>query len=315
MNIAVVGTSSVGTAIVKKAHEHGHTVTAFGDADGAFVDTDGIDVANAVENRESRDLSGTDPLEVALDASYDVLIEATPTSVGHSQPGYEHVRAAFKRDRDVVLVNKGLLAERYRDLRQLEEDSLGELRFEATVVGTIPVMTTIQDLDPTTISAVRGIFNGPSNFILTRMATEGLNYESVLAEVQELGIADADPTFDVDGIDAALQCVIVANVLEEGNSEYTLDDAAVEGIADLPGSALDLAVGDGRTIRLVGEVSDDQIRVGPRLIPEQSSLAVSGTDNIVQLETKHAGRLNISGRGADISTTATAALMDVSRLS
>ena len=315
MNVAVIGTGSVGTAIVKRAHDYGYTVTAFGDAEGAIVDADGIDVAHALESRDSTDSVGVDSLEVALDTSYDVLIEATPTTVGHSQPGYEYVRVALERDRDVILANRGLLAERYRDLRQLEEESLGELRFEATVAGTIPVMTTVQDLGPSTISTVRGIFNGPSNFILARMATEGLDYEHILAEAQEIGIADADPTFDVDGIDIALQCVIIANVLEQDSSEYTLDDAAVEGIADLPGSAFDLAVEDGRTIRLVGEISDERIRVGPRLIPKQSPLAVSSTDNIVQLETEHAGRLNISGRGANSSTTATAALMDISRLS
>lgn len=174
-------------------------------------------------------------------------------------------------------------------------------------------MTTIHDLGPSTVVAVRGVFNGPSNFILARMATGRPDYANVLGEAQELGLVDTDPAFDVDGIDAALQCVIVANVLEQGGSDYTFEDAIVEGIAGLPGSTLDLAAEDGRTIRLVGEVSDERIRVGPRLIPKRSPLAVSGTDNIVQLETKRAGRLNISGRGADGSTTATAALMDVSR--
>ena len=95
---------------------------------------------------------------------------------------------------------------------------------------------------------------------------------------------------------------------------YTLADAEIEGIADLPGSALELAAEDGRTIRLVGEVSDGEVRVGPRLVPENGTLAVSGTLNIVQLETERAGRLNVSGRGAGGPETASAVLADVGRL-
>jgi homoserine dehydrogenase len=157
------------------------------------------------------------------------------------------------------------------------------------------------------------VLNGTANFVLSRMAAEGLGYEHVLAEAQDLGVAEADPSFDVDGTDAALKCVILANVLYE--EEYTLADAEVEGIRDLPGSALELAAEGGRTIRLIGEVQDGEIRVGPRLIPEHGALAVTGTRNIVELETEHAGLLDISGRGAGGPETATAVLADVGRLS
>jgi len=146
------------------------------------------------------------------------------------------------------------------------------------------------------------------------MAAEGLGYEHVLAEAQDLGVAEPDPSFDVEGTDAALKCVILANVLAEGDREYTLTDAAVAGIKDLPGTALELAHEDGRTIRLIGEVTEGEVRVSPRLVPENAALAVTGTRNIVQLETEHAGQLNISGRGAGGPETATAVLADVDRL-
>jgi homoserine dehydrogenase len=147
------------------------------------------------------------------------------------------------------------------------------------------------------------------------MAAEGLGYEHVLAEAQDLGVAEADPSFDVDGTDAALKCVILANVLADGDSEYTLADADIEGIQGLQGSALALAREDGRTIRLIGEVRGDEIRVGPRLVPDHAALAVTGTRNIVQFETDHAGLLDVSGRGAGGPETATAVLADVGRLS
>jgi len=183
-------------------------------------------------------------------------------------------------------------------------------------------VSTVEDIEPGHVTAVRGVLNGTANFILTRMAAEGLDYDHVLAEAQDLGVAEADPSFDVDGTDAALKCVILANVLSFGAAddpddarEFSLDDAApLSGIRDVPGSALRLAAEDGRTVRLIGEATEETVRVAPRLVPENRTLAVSGTQNIVQIETTHAGRLNISGRGAGGPETASAVLGDVGRL-
>ncbi|KPN30347.1 homoserine dehydrogenase [Halolamina pelagica] len=160
------------------------------------------------------------------------------------------------------------------------------------------------------------MLNGTANFVLSRMAAEGLSYDHVLAEAQELGVAEADPTFDVDGTDAALKGVIVANVLREARGEdaLSLSDAEVAGIEDLPVSALSLAGDDGRTVRLIAEASPDGVRVGPRLVTQNGTLAVTGTQNIVQVETAHAGRLNLSGHGAGGPETASAVLSDVGRL-
>lgn len=312
MKLAVLGAGAVGRSVAELAGEYGHEVVALADSSSAVVDDDGIDVASALGRKDEEGRVGAESPEVALDADYDVLVEATPTTLGDAEPGFGHVQTALERDRHVVLANKGPVAERYGDLRELERASDGQVLFEATVGGAIPVLSTIDDYDPDSITAARGVLNGTANFILSRMAAEGLDYEHVLAEAQDLGVAEADPAFDVNGTDAALKCVILANVL--GDREYTLDDAEVEGIEDLPGTALDLAAEDGRTVRLIGEATPDGVRVGPRLVPENGTLAVSGTRNIVQLETEHAGRLNISGRGAGGPETATAVLADVNRL-
>ena len=191
-------------------------------------------------------------------------------------------------------------------------ESAGSLRFEATVGGAIPALATIEGVGPSRVTAARGVLNGTANFVLTRMAAEGLEYEHVLAEAQDLGVAEADPSFDVDGTDAALKCAILANVIHGGG--YSLADVDVDGITDLAPSALDLAAEEGQTVRLVGEVTEDGVRVGPRLVPEHGTLAVTGTTNIVQLETEHAGRLNLSGQGAGGAATASAVLADVDRL-
>jgi homoserine dehydrogenase len=312
LKLAVIGAGAVGRSVAELAGEYGHEVTAFADSTGAVLDSEGIDAAAALAEKDETGRVGSADPEDALDAEYDALVEATPTTLGDAEPGFSHVRTALERDRHVVLANKGPVAERYDDLRELERESEGRVRFEATVGGAIPVLSTVENYGPDTITAARGVLNGTANFVLSRMAAEGLDYEHVLAEAQDLGVAEADPSFDVNGIDAALKCVILANVI--GESSHALSDADVEGIAELPGEALELAAEDGRTVRLIGEATPDGVRVGPRLVPQNGTLAVSGTRNIVQLETEHAGRLNLSGRGAGGPETATAVLADVNRL-
>jgi homoserine dehydrogenase len=314
VRLAVIGAGAVGRSVAELAGEYGHTVTAIADSRSAAVDPDGIDTERTLERKETEGVVGSVAPADALASAYDALVEATPTTLGDAQPGFGHVRSALERGRHVVLANKGPVAERYADVRDLEAASEGSVRFEATVGGAIPVVSTIKDFGPDRIEAIRGVLNGTANFILSRMAAEGLGYEHVLAEAQDLGVAEADPSFDVEGTDAALKCVIAANVLAD-DREFTLADATVDGIESVPGSALELAHEDGRTIRLIGEVVGDDVRVGPRLIPEYGALAVTGTRNIVQLETTHAGRLNVSGRGAGGPETATAVLADVDRLS
>ncbi len=317
-----MGAGAVGRAVADLAGSHGHVVTALADSTSAAVDPDGIDVAAALSRKTESERVGEDDPDRALTADYDALVEATPTTLGDAQPGFDHVRAALERDRHVVLANKGPVAERYEELMALADRSEGEVRFEATVGGAIPVLSTVEDLGPERVTAVRGVLNGTANFVLSRMAAEGLGFEHVLAEAQDLGVAEADPSFDVEGTDAALKCTILANVLADGSSrdpsarldEFALDDAEVTGIRDLPGSALDLAAEDGRTVRLVGEATREGVRVGPRLVPENGTLAVTGTRNIVQVETRDAGRLNLSGRGAGGPETASAVLADVGRL-
>ncbi len=313
MRLAVLGAGAVGSAVAELAGEYGHTVTALADSQSAAVDPEGIDTERALDRKREEGVVGDGDPEHAVDGSYDALVEVTPTTLGDAEPGFGHLRAALERDRHVVLANKGPVAERYGEVRDLAADSEGSIRFEATVGGAIPVLSTIEEFGPDQVTAVRGVLNGTANFILSRMASEGLGYDHVLAEAQDLGVAEADPTFDVEGTDAALKCVIVANVLANGR-ELSLEDAVVEGIHKLPTSALDLAQEEGRTIRLIGEVENGSARVGPRLVPDDSAMAVSGTRNIVQFETTHAGSLYTSGRGAGGPETASAIFADIGRL-
>ncbi len=314
MRISIVGAGAVGRSVLELAGEYGHTVTAIADSSGAAVDPNGLDPETVLDRKTETGVVGSATVDRALDGPYDVLVEATPTTLGDAQPAFDHCRTALERDCHLVLANKGPVAQRYSDLRSLEAASDGTVRFEATVGGAIPAIRTIEDYGPAQISAVRGVLNGTANFVLTRMAAEGLGYEDALLEAQDLGVAEADPSFDVEGTDAALKGVISANVLTGGDPEFTIDNATVDGITDIPASSLELAAEDGHTVRLICEATRNEVRVGPRLIPENGTLAVSGTRNIVQLDTTHAGRLNLSGRGAGGPETATAVLADIGRL-
>lgn len=313
MKLGVIGAGNVGTAVVTLAADYGHVVTAFSDSESAVINNDGIDVEAAIERKRTSGKVGDEESTAALDSQYDVLVEATPTTLENAEPAFSHVRKALERDRHVVLANKGPVALRYSEVREIEEESQGSVRFGATIGGALPVISTMENIGQSQIYAVSGALDATANFLLSRMAAEGLDYEHVLAEAQDLGVAETDPSFEVDGVDTALKAVIIANVLWD-NGEYTLADAEIDGISDLSGSLLDLAKEDGSTIRLIAEIANREVRVGPRLIDENSPIASSGTTTAVQIETAHAGRLNLSGQGTGGMETASTILSDIKTL-
>ena len=314
MKLAVVGAGAIGSTVAEFAESYGHTVTALADSNSAVVDEGGVDVSGALVRKRESGTLGDGDTEAALYAGYDCLVETTPTTLDDAEPSFSHVATALERGRHVVLGNKSPVAQRYRELDALGEESDGEVRFEATIGGPLPVLSTIRDVGPERIDGVRGVFNGLANFILSRMSAEGLGYEHVLAEAQDLGIAEVDPTFDVEGTDTALTCSILANVLATGGEEYTVDDVDIEGITEIPGSALELAKEDGMTVRLLGEVSGDRLTVAPRTVPTNSPLAVTGSQTVVELDIHNAGPMNVSSSTATSREVANAILTDVNRL-
>jgi len=313
VRLGIVGAGTVGTAVATIATEHGHTVTAFADSETAAIDADGIDVDAAISRKHTEGVVGDEESGAALAGTFDVLVEATPTTLGDAEPAFSHVRDALQQDRHVVLANKGPIAQRYEDVRSLERESEGTVRFGATMGGALPAVSVIEDIGSAQIEAVSGALDGTANFILSRMAIEGLDYDHVLAEAQDLGVAESDPSFEVDGIDSALKAVIMANLLSD-DREFTVEDADVTGIRGLSGGLLELAREDGRTIRLIAEIVEGTVRVGPRLVGDNSPIAPSGTNTAVQFETVHAGRLHVSGRGSGGPETASRVVSDLEKL-
>ncbi len=185
-----------------------------------------------------------------------------------------------------------------------------EFKFEASVGGAMPILNFAKETLPgNEIKSILGILNGTTNFILSRMTVEGSSYEHTLQEAQQLGIAETDPTQDVEGIDAACKTVILANSIL--GIVCTLKDVAVTGISRITSEAIDLAKKDGYLIKLIAEVSADSLSVSPRLVREDSPYAVDGTLNMATLKTDLADDVTVVGKGAGSIETASAILSDL----
>ncbi|MGA9141622.1 MAG: homoserine dehydrogenase [Methanocella sp.] len=325
MRIAIVGMGSVGKGVLKVlADSRGEypekkaviKVVAVADSKGVAADENGMDPAQVLKAKHDGGLkrSGQSTLDYIKTGSYDVLVEVTPTDAKTGEPGLSYIVAALSRGKHVVTSNKGPLALQYRMLTGLAREKGVQFLFEATVGGAMPVFNLLRTpLAGNRALGVKGIFNGTCNYILTRMASEGLPYDMVLSEAKELGYAEADPTYDVEGIDTALKIVILANAAFGMN--VSLKDVSVVGISSITPEALKLASDDGFVIKLIGEIRPNGVerilKVSPRLVPKSHPLAVQGTLNAALIETALAGDIVVVGKGAGSVETASAILSDL----
>jgi homoserine dehydrogenase len=321
MKAALIGMGSVGRGVasVLAKKNLGITLTGIADSKSGCMDQEGLDVAAILEKKSKTGLCG-DPSVTAADivknAKYDVLIEVTPTNALTGEPAIGYIRTALGRKKHVVTSNKGPLALAYKELKSLAGATGVAFRYEATVGGAIPIMHTLGDgLAGNEILALYGVLNGTCNYILTRMEAEGLTYDQALLEVREMGYAEADPTYDVQGIDASIKLVILANTI--WNRCLTLADVDRTGIDLVTADALTLAGADECTIRLIAEAvpAKNLLRVSPRIIPKDHPLVVAGTLNAVTLETDMANELTLIGRGAGSIETASSIIGDLLTIS
>lgn len=317
LDVLLAGYGTVGKALHRALGDHREhlsevhgldiRVVAIARSERVISDPDGIafreDDGLAWERGELMDL--------IWEVDSDVLVEATPTDLETGQPALGHVRTALHNDLPVVLANKGPIVHGYGELDERARKTGVPLRFEATVGACIPTMNAARyAFAGDRVERVEGILNGTTNFILTRMHEEGSELEQALREAQALGYAETDPSADMQGLDAAAKVVILANALLD--QELTLDDVEVEGIEDLPRSAVEVAGEHGLRVKLVGEADrEGTARVGPRLVPAGSTLDVPGALNAVRFTTKLAGTVTHTGQGAGGNPTAAALLSDL----
>ncbi len=269
------------------------------------------DIKSAREGINSA-LFTTDAQSVINDPEIDIIIEV----MGGIDPARELILSAINNGKSVVTANKALLATHGADLFTAADNKGVDLYYEAAVAGAIPIIRPMREsLVGDQITRVMGIVNGTTNYILTKMDEEGRAFADVLKEAQSLGYAEADPTADVEGIDAASKAAIIAGLAF--HSRVSVDDVYREGISSITADDVAVAKTMNHVIKLlaIAELtSDDRIsvRVHPTLIARSHPLAaVRDAFNAVFVEAKSAGQLMFYGRGAGGAPTASAILGDV----
>lgn len=311
VRVGLIGLGTVGSGVVEILRRHR--------AD--FVTRAGVDIeltrfadrgaAHFAELGLPADACTTNAAEILADPDVDIVIEL----IGGTGAARDVVLGALKAGKSVVTANKALMASNGREVMDAADNSGVDLMFEAAVGGGIPIIGPLKHaLVSNEITAVYGIVNGTTNYMLTRMAEDGLDYDAALAEAQERGFAEADPTADVDGLDAAAKIAILASIAF--NSRVTFPEVPAEGIRSLMPADIAYAAEMGYTIKLMAiarrAAGGIDVRVHPTMIRSQHPLAkVSGVYNAIYVVGDAVGETMFFGEGAGSLPAASAVVGDV----
>ncbi|WP_328461898.1 homoserine dehydrogenase [Actinoplanes sp. NBC_00393] len=312
VRLALLGCGTVGTEVVRLLHEQAEDLTA---RIGAPLELVGIAVRRP--GRERGDLPvdpslfTTDALGLVKRDEVDVVIEV----IGGIEPARSWLIESLRAGKSVVTANKALLAEDGGALHDAAAEGGADLYYEASVAGAIPLLRPLREsLHGDRVTQVTGIVNGTTNFILSSMAATGAGFDEALEEATELGYAEADPTADVEGFDAAAKAAILASLAF--HTRVTAADVFREGMTGVTAGDMASAKEMGCTIKLlcIAQRGDDSVsvRVHPAMIPLSHPLAgVGDAFNAVFVEAEAAGPLMFYGRGAGGRPTASAVLGDI----
>ncbi len=311
INVALLGCGTVGSGVVK-------LLTANSDAIARKTGTD-IRIAKVLEKEPEKcyalglqpEQVTSDYAEILDDKTIDIIVEL----IGGMEPAFSFITEAMKKGKHIVSANKDLIAEKGKELFATAEDNQVDFYFEASVAGGIPIVYPLkQSLAGNRILEVIGILNGTTNYILSKMSKEGCDYPQALQEAQQLGYAEADPSADVEGMDAARKIAILSSIAF--NSRVTLKDVYVEGITAITLRDIQYARELGFTIKLLAiakEVEEQvQVRVHPAFLPFNHPLAfVNDVYNAVFVKGDAVGEIMHYGRGAGSLPTASAVTGDI----
>ena len=311
LKVGMLGCGVVGSNVARLLHEDSGDFAA---RSGATLTLAKVAVKNAATKRDHVDpaIISTDPHSIVNDPSIDIVIEV----MGGIEPARELILTAIKNGKSIITANKALLALHGAELFEAADKNGVDLYYEAAVGGAIPILRPMREsIVGDHVHRVMGIVNGTTNYILTKMDEEGSAFADVLKEAQALGFAEADPTADIEGHDAAAKAAILAGLAF--HSRVTSKDVYCEGISKI--SARDVAVARDmdhviKLLAIAELTSDNQVsvRVHPTLISRQHPLAsVRNAFNAVFVEAESAGELMFYGRGAGGAPTASAVLGDL----
>lgn len=309
VKIALLGCGTVGTAVATMLQEQGKD---FAQRAGDALELIGIGVRNLDAPRDpaiDRSLL-TDDFDTLMKGA-DVVIEL----IGGIEPARTHVLNAIAGGASVVTGNKALLAEHGPEIYEAAARADVDIYYEAAVAGAVPVVYGLREsLAGDRVESVLGIVNGTTNYILDEMETKGLTFDEALKDAQDLGFAEADPTADVDGHDAAAKIAILASLAF--HTRVPIEKVPTTGIRAITADDIEAAKTDGYAIKLLAiarrQEAGIELSVEPTLVPREHPLAaVRGSFNSVVIEASGAGRLMFYGRGAGGAPTASAVLSDV----
>lgn len=312
LRLGIAGLGTVGIGVVKIVQRHAEMLAA---RSGRPVVITAVSARDRTKNRDA-DLSNyaweSDPVALATRDDVDVLVEVMG---GHEGAAKAATEAALEADKDVVTANKALLAHHGQALAELAEGAGRVIRYEAAVAGGIPVIKALTEgLAGNQIRRVMGVMNGTCNYILTRMETAGLPYETVFEEARQLGYLEADPNLDVGGIDAGHKLSILAAIAF--GTRVSFDHVVLEGIGQVSIDDIRRAGDLGYRIKLLGVAQMTgrglEQRMTPCLVPAASPLGqLTGGTNMVVIEGDSVGQIVLRGAGAGEGPTASAVMGDV----
>jgi homoserine dehydrogenase len=312
LNLGIAGLGNVGAGLLELLRVHKQR---FAERAGRPVHIAGISARSRAKSR-GVDTAGIkwfdDPVALARSPEIDVFVELIGGSEGVAK---DAVEAALNAGKHVVTANKALLANHGVALAKLAEAKGVALNFEAAVAGGIPVIKTLREsLATNEVRRVYGILNGTCNYILSTMTDEDRSFADALKEAQDLGYAEADPTFDIGGFDTAHKLAILTSLAF--GSEINFDEIDVEGIQSITEADIDAANDMGYCIKLLGVAartdSGIEARVHPAMVPEESTIAeVWGATNCVAIDADFCTNLQLVGPGAGGRATASAVASDI----
>lgn len=311
VRLALLGAGTVGAAVARRLQDRSEQYAA---RLGRPLELVGVAVRDTARPREGVDPSLlTDDARGLVDRA-DVVVEV----MGGIEPAHDLLERAMRRGAHVVTANKQLIARHGEQLHDLARECGTGLDYEAAVMAAVPVLSVVRDsLAGDEVTSIRGVVNGSTNYVLDLVAREGVPFDTAVRQAGELGYLEADPSEDLDGLDAAAKIVILARTAWDAT--VGLDDVELTGIRGLTDEDFARAADDRAVIKLVaaarrGPGGAVQVSVRPEALPADDPLArVRGGTNVVVITSVSAGELRLEGAGAGGDETASAVLGDILR--
>ncbi len=293
-------------------------IVACVDKKGSAIDTSGLDIQRLLEIKKNKGTVGEyysnktsrlEPLQIIENIDAEIVLELTPTNLTDGEPGLSHITSAMKYGKNVITVNKGPLSVAFPSLIELANYNGIMFKFSGTVGGGTPILEFAKRcLKGDRIVSFKGILNGTTNFILSKME-EGLTFKDALKDAQIKGYAETVPSLDIDGYDAAAKLVIMANWLM--GMKVALEDVNRNGITKVKTQEVSKAIKKGNAIKLIASCENKRLVVKPMEVSKLDPICVNGTLNSVTFSLEYAGNQTIIGRGAGGIETASAVLRDM----